>query len=239
MIIYPAIDIRGGKAVRLVEGDFDRETTFDADPLDAALRWQEAGAEWIHIVDLDGARTGAGANRAVIERIRASVHCRIQLGGGIRTAGPIQELLDLGIDRVVLGSIAVTDPDVVRDAVSTYDDRIAVGLDARDGKLATSGWETQTDADAFEVAKAMGEAGVQHIIFTDIRRDGTLAGPNVDALQQMVASTHASVIASGGIGAAEHVTGLVDTGVSGVIIGRALYDGRIDLQQLLGTIAHV
>lgn len=239
MIIYPAIDIRGGKAVRLVEGDFDRETTFDSDPLDAALRWQDAGAEWIHIVDLDGARTGAGANREAIKRIRASVQCRVQLGGGIRSAARIQEFLDLGIDRVVLGSIAVTDPDVVRDAVEVHGNRIAVGLDARDGKLATSGWETQTDADAFEVAAAMDKAGVKHIIFTDIRRDGTLTGPNLRALRQMVASTNSSVIASGGIGAAEHVTVLGPTGVSGVIIGRALYDGRIDLKKLLGTMANV
>lgn len=239
MIIYPAIDIRGGKAVRLVEGDFDRETTFDTDPLDAALRWQDAGAEWIHIVDLDGARTGAGANREAIERIRASVQCRVQLGGGIRSAARIQEFLDLGIDRVVLGSIAVTDPNVVRDAVEVHGNRIAVGLDARDGKLATSGWETQTDADAFEVAAAMDKAGVKHIIFTDIRRDGTLTGPNLRALRQMVASTNSSVIASGGIGAAEHVTVLGPTGVSGVIIGRALYDGRIDLKKLLGTMANV
>jgi len=239
MIIYPAIDIRGGKAVRLVEGDFDRETTFDTDPLDAALRWQDAGAEWIHIVDLDGARTGAGANREAIERIRASVQCRVQLGGGIRSAARIQEFLDLGIDRVVLGSIAVTDPNVVRDAVEVHGNRIAVGLDARDGKLATSGWETQTDADAFEVAAAMDKAGVKHIIFTDIRRDGTLTGPNLRALRQMVASTNSSVIASGGIGAAEHVTVLGPTGVSGVIIGRALYDGRIDLKKLLGAMANV
>lgn len=239
MIMYPAIDIRGGKAVRLVEGDFNQETTFDADPLDAALRWEAAGAEWLHIVDLDGARSGAGANRDTIERIRASVHCRIQLGGGIRTTATIQNLLDLGIDRVVLGSIAVTDPDLVRNAVSVHGERIAVGLDARDGKLATSGWDTQTDADAFEVAAAMGDAGVRHVIFTDIQRDGTLSGPNIDALQAMVASTNASVIASGGIGAASDVLALADTGVSGVIIGRAIYDGRIDLQHLLGNVANV
>ena len=235
MIIYPAIDIRGGKAVRLVEGDFDRETTFDSDPLDAALRWQEAGAEWIHIVDLDGARTGAGANREAIERIRASVQCRVQLGGGIRSAARIQEFLDLGIDRVVLGSIAVTDPNVVRDAVEVHGNRIAVGLDARDGKLATSGWETQTDADAFEVAAAMGRAGVKHIIFTDIRRDGTLTGPNLRALRQMVASTNSSVIASGGIGNLDDIANVARLGASGVIIGAALYHHRFTLVEALAV----
>jgi len=238
MILFPAIDIRGGKAVRLIEGDFDRETAFDIDPLDAALRWQDAGAIWIHIVDLDGARSGTRDNRSVIERIRANTSCKIQLGGGIRNSEIIDELLGSGIDRVVLGSIAVTDPDIVISAVAIHGERIAVGLDARDGKLATSGWETQTDADAFEVAKAMGEAGVEHIIFTDIQRDGTLTGPNVDALQKMVSRTRANVIASGGIGSPEDVHGLSHTGVSGVIIGRALYDGRIDLAQLLESIPH-
>lgn len=238
MILYPAIDIRGGRAVRLVEGDFDRETAFDADPVDAARRWEAAGAEWIHIVDLDGARSGSGANREAIGRIREAVSCRIQLGGGIRSLETIDALLEGGIDRVILGSIAVTDPQVVIDAVARHDDRIAVGLDARDGKLATSGWETQTDADAFETAREMGDAGVKHIIFTDIRRDGTLTGPNVDALRRMVGSTSAGVIASGGIGSADDVLGLKNTGVSGVIIGRALYDGRLDLAQLLKEAAH-
>jgi phosphoribosylformimino-5-aminoimidazole carboxamide ribotide isomerase len=236
MIIYPAIDIRGGRAVRLIEGDFSRETVFDADPADAAHRWETAGADWIHIVDLDGARGGSGDNRAAIARIRERVECRIQVGGGIRSLPAIDELLGAGIDRVILGSVAVTDPEVVRDAVARHGDRIAVGLDARDGKLATSGWEVQTDADAFETARTMGDAGVRHIVFTDIRRDGTLTGPNVDALRRMAASTSARVIASGGIGSASDVLGLRGTGVSGVIIGRALYDGRIDLAKLIRSV---
>ena len=235
MILYPAIDIRGGKAVRLVEGDFDQETAFDADPLDAARRWEQAGAEWIHIVDLDGARSGIGANRDAILRIRENIGCKLQLGGGIRSDEAINEVLNTGVDRVILGSIAVTDPDIVISAVAIHGDRIAVGLDARDGKLATSGWETQTDADALEVAKAMGDAGVRHIIFTDIRRDGTLTGPNVVALESMVTHTSANVIASGGIGSADDVLNLRNTGVAGVIIGRALYDGRIHLEDLLRT----
>lgn len=238
MTLYPAIDIRGGKAVRLVEGDFDRETAFDADPVDAARRWEAAGASWIHIVDLDGARSGDGANRDAIARIRGAVGCNMQVGGGIRSLDTIDDLLASGIDRVILGSIAVTDPDVVLTAVTKHGDRIAVGLDARDGKLATSGWETQTDADAFHTAKKMGDSGVKHIIFTDIHRDGTLTGPNVEALQRMVASTSAGVIASGGIGSAEDVLGLRATGVSGVIIGRALYDGRIDLADLLKDVSN-
>ncbi len=236
MIIYPAIDIRGGKAVRLVEGDFSRETIFDADPVASARRWVAAGATWIHIVDLDGARSGISGNHDAIAAIRSQLGCRLQVGGGIRTLEAIDDILDGGIDRVVLGSVAVTDPDIVATAVKRYGERIAVGLDARDGKLATSGWETQTEADAFETARAMGDAGVRHIIFTDIRRDGTLTGPNTDALRQMVASTSASVIASGGIGSAQDVRDLQGTGVSGVIIGRALYDGRVDLASLIAEV---
>jgi phosphoribosylformimino-5-aminoimidazole carboxamide ribotide isomerase len=238
MIIYPAIDIRGGRAVRLVEGDFARETAFDADPMDAARRWEAAGSEWIHIVDLDGARSGSGANRDAIARIRESVSCRLQVGGGVRALDTVDALLGEGIDRVILGSVAVTDPDVVIAAVRRHGERIAVGLDARDSKLATSGWETQTDADAFETARQMGDAGVRHIVFTDIRRDGTLSGPNIGALRRMASLTTAGVIASGGVGSAQDVTELAGTGVTGVIIGRALYDGRIDLASLLQDIDH-
>lgn len=238
MIIYPAIDIRDGKAVRLVEGDFDRETTFDADPVDAALRWQEAGADWIHIVDLDGARSGVSANLETIGRIRQQTQCKIQMGGGIRSMETIDAVLISGIDRVILGSVAVTEPQLVIDAVDAYTSRIAVGLDARDGKLATSGWEIQTETDAFELATKLGESGVEHIIFTDIQRDGTLVGPNVEALKNMTQSTQAGVIASGGIGNREDVLRLADTDVAGVIIGRALYDGRIDLNELIATLSH-
>lgn len=237
MIVYPAIDIRGGKAVRLVKGDFNRETAFDADPADAARRWESAGAEWIHVVDLDGARTGAGENRDAIAGIKDTVSCKLQVGGGVRSMDDIDTLLGTSIDRVILGSIAITNPETVVDAAHKYGGRIAVALDARDGKLATSGWETQTEADAFETARQMSDHGVRHIIFTDIRRDGTLAGPNIGALTHMVESTSAGVIASGGIGTADDVLGLGATGVEGVIIGRALYDGRIDLADLLRRLA--
>jgi phosphoribosylformimino-5-aminoimidazole carboxamide ribotide isomerase len=238
MMIYPAIDIRGGKAVRLVEGDFSRETAFDADPVDAARRWESAGVTWIHVVDLDGARTGAGANRRSIARIRDSVGCRLQVGGGVRSLDEIDALLDGAIDRVILGSVAVSDPRVVTEAVRRHGERIAVGLDARDGMLATSGWQTQTDTDAFETARQLGAEGVRHIIFTDIHRDGRLTGPNFAALSYMVQSTDAGVIASGGVGTSEDVLRLQETGVEGVIIGRALYDGRIDLADLLERLTH-
>lgn len=238
MMIYPAIDIRGGKAVRLVEGDFSRETAFDGDPVDAARRWESAGVTWIHVVDLDGARTGAGTNRRSITRIQDSIGCRLQVGGGVRSLDEIDALLDAAIDRVILGSVAVSDPQIVTEAVRRHGERIAVGLDARDGKLATSGWQTQTDTDAFETARRLGGEGVRHIIFTDIHRDGTLTGPNLAALSHMVQSTDAGVIASGGVGTSEDVLRLRETGVEGVIIGRALYDGRIDLADLLERLTH-
>lgn len=233
MILFPAIDIRGGQAVRLREGDFNQETVFDADPADAAARWAAAGAEWIHIVDLDGARAGSPVNRAAIRRIRERVTVRLQLGGGIRSADDIAAALALGIDRVVLGSVALTSPDVVRAAVQQQGSAIAVGLDARDGKLAANGWLDQTDADAIHVAKQLAAAGVETFIFTDIRRDGLLQGPNLPALQTMIDAIDARVIASGGVSSIDDLLTIQQTGAAGAIVGRALYDGRIDLADAL------
>jgi phosphoribosylformimino-5-aminoimidazole carboxamide ribotide isomerase len=229
MIIYPAIDIRGGRCVRLVEGDFNRETTFDADPADAARRWAGAGAEWLHVVDLDGARTGEPVNLAALARIREAVEIPIELGGGLRSVDHIASAFELGINRVILGSIALTSPDLVWAAVERWGERIAVGLDARDGKLAANGWLDQTEARAVDVARSLAEVGVQHFIFTDIRRDGTLTGPNLDALRTMIDATPANVIASGGVGTIDDVRAIAGTGAAGVIIGTALYSGRVDL----------
>ena len=240
MIIYPAIDIRGGRAVRLVEGDFARETQFDADPVDAARRWQDAGAEWIHIVDLDGARDGTGANRDAIARIRKAVDVRIEVGGGIRSEADLQALAAIGIDRFILGSIAITDPDFTERAIATYGDAIAVGLDARNGKVATQGWLEQTDVDAIAVARHFADAGLKHVIFTDILRDGTFQGPNLDALRALIAaSTVPDVIASGGVGSLADVKTIAGTGAGGVIIGSALYHGKIALTDALAIGATV
>ena len=239
MIIYPAIDIRGGRAVRLVEGDFARETQFDADPVDAARRWQDAGAEWIHIVDLDGARDGTGANRDAIARIRKAVEVRIEVGGGIRSAADLQALAAIGIDRFILGSIAITDPDFTERAIATYGDAIAVGIDARNGKVATQGWLEQTDADAIEVARRFAAAGLKHVIFTDILRDGTFQGPNLDALRALIDAVSIDVIASGGVGSLADVEAIASTGAGGVIIGSALYHGKIALTDALAIGATV
>lgn len=233
MIIYPAIDIRGGKAVRLVEGDYDRETVFDADPLDAALRWQAEGAEWIHIVDLDGARDGIRANADAIVRIRAKISVPIQLGGGLRTMDDLKDVADLGINRMVIGSAAVTNPDFVAEAVNVYGDRIAVGLDARNGMLATHGWKEQSTVSALDAGMRFAEMGVKHIVFTDIGRDGKLEGPNIAALIHMTQSIDANVIASGGVSSLNDLRSIKRTRAGGIIIGAALYHKRVSLTDAL------
>lgn len=233
MIVYPAIDIRAGKAVRLIEGDFARETTFDADPVDAALRWEAAGASWIHLVDLDGARGGRPLNTAAIRRIRAAVNTKLQLGGGLRSLEHMRRAFDDGLDRLVLGSIALTDPSLVREAIERWSAGVAVGLDARAGKLAANGWIEQTEVDAIEVAREFERAGVGAFVFTDIGRDGRLEGPNLDALSTLIGSVRADVIASGGVATVEDLVAIRATGAAGVIVGRALYDGTVDLQDAL------
>lgn len=236
MIVYPAIDIRAGRCVRLVEGDFDRETAFDADPADAARRWVDAGARWIHVVDLDGAVVGEPVNIAALLRIRHAVDAKIQLGGGLRMEEHLAAAFDHGVDRVVLGTAALRDPDLVACAVSRWGDRITVALDARDGKLAADGWLDQTDVPAGEAALRLQSAGVRHFIFTDIRRDGTLRGPNLSALRDLVAALDAEVIASGGVGALDDIVQVAGTGASGVIVGRAIYDGRVDLAAAIRSV---
>lgn len=233
MIIYPAIDIRGGKAVRLVEGDYDRETVFDADPLDAALRWQSEGAEWIHIVDLDGARDGIRANADAIARIRQEVKVPIQLGGGLRSMQDLDEVASLGINRMVIGSAAVSNPDLVAEAVRAYGDHIAVGLDARNGMLATHGWKEQSTVSALDAGLRFAEIGVEHIVFTDIGRDGRLEGPNISALIDMTQAIPANVIASGGVSSLNDLQSIKRTRSSGVIIGAALYHKRLSLKDAI------
>jgi phosphoribosylformimino-5-aminoimidazole carboxamide ribotide isomerase len=231
MILYPAIDIRGGRCVRLIEGDFDRETTYDSDPSSAARRWVEAGAEWLHVVDLDGAVEGRPINGRAIAQIRAAVDVPIQLGGGLRLLTDLEDAFSAGVDRVILGTIALQDPELVISAVARWDDRIAVALDARDGRLATDGWLGQSDARAVDVAQRLARSQVRHFIYTDIRRDGTLTGPNVQGLNELIEQVDADVIASGGIASLDDIKAVATVGASGAIIGRALYDGRIDLAE--------
>jgi phosphoribosylformimino-5-aminoimidazole carboxamide ribotide isomerase len=235
VIVYPAIDIRGGRCVRLVEGDFARETRYDADPVDAVLRWVDKGAEWLHVVDLDGARLGEPVNGDAIRRIRAAVPVPIQLGGGLRTERDILQAVDLGIDRVVLGTTSLRAPEIVTRLAIGWSDRLAVGLDARDGRLAADGWLDQTETSVEEVAGRFRKAGIRAFVFTDIRRDGTLTGPNLPALRALVGLLGRGVIASGGVGSAEDVAAVALTGADGVVVGRALYDGRIDLADAIAA----
>ena len=229
MIVYPAIDLRAGRCVRLVEGDFTRETRFDADPVDAARRWAEAGAEWLHVVDLDGAVVGEPVNLEAIRRIRHAVPIPIQLGGGLRLPEHLTAAFDLGIDRAILGTAALENPAFVAEAVAEHGQGIAVALDARDGKLAAQGWLAQTEALATEVAMRLREAGVATFVATDIARDGTLKGPNIASLEALVALLGDGVIASGGVGSIADIHALGRIGVAGVVVGRALYDGRVEL----------
>ncbi|HET9660878.1 MAG TPA: 1-(5-phosphoribosyl)-5-[(5-phosphoribosylamino)methylideneamino]imidazole-4-carboxamide isomerase [Thermomicrobiales bacterium] len=233
MIIYPAIDLRDGKAVRLVEGDFSKETVFDANPVEAARRWQNAGAEWLHVVDLDGARSGSTSNASAVAAIRSAVDIPIELGGGIRTIEAAERAFAMGIDRVILGTAAVEHPEMVADLVAKWGDRVAVGLDARDGKLATDGWLAQSERTALDVAAALRQSGVATFIVTDIHKDGKLQGPNLAMLKQAQFTLRSGVIASGGISTIEDVREVAAIGVDGAIIGRALYDGRIDLAEAI------
>src|SRR5690606_11641137 len=181
-VLYPAIDLRGGKCVRLYEGDYGAETVYDADPVNVARKWAAAGAEWLHVVDLDAARTGEPVNLPVIREMASRVDIPIQAGGGVRSMERLEMFLDAGVQRVILGSAAIDDPRFVREALARYGDRIALGIDARDGRVATHGWLETTEVTAEALAREMVRRGAETFIFTDISRDGTLSGPNVEAI---------------------------------------------------------
>ncbi|MBO8142524.1 MAG: 1-(5-phosphoribosyl)-5-[(5-phosphoribosylamino)methylideneamino]imidazole-4-carboxamide isomerase [Firmicutes bacterium] len=235
MLIIPAIDLRGGRLVRLVQGRPEAETVYADDPVAVARAFAAAGARRIHVVDLDGAFAGSPRNLAVAEAIVRAVDVPIQWGGGIRDLNVVEEVLARGVDRVILGTAAVERPEMVAEAVSRFPGRVMVGIDARDGRVAVRGWLEGTEQDAAELAREMGRRGVEEIIFTDIARDGTLSGPNLAALAR-VARAGPKVIASGGVGSLEDVRSIVsmnDPNVTGVIVGKALYTGAVDLREAL------
>ncbi|MBE7036285.1 MAG: 1-(5-phosphoribosyl)-5-[(5-phosphoribosylamino)methylideneamino]imidazole-4-carboxamide isomerase [Ruminococcaceae bacterium] len=231
MIIYPAIDLRGGNCVRLLQGDFDKTTVFSDNPLQTAEKWASCGASWLHLVDLDGARQEQSDNRRIICEIATKLPVSIQTGGGIRTMADIDELLSHNVSRVILGTIAVKDPDFVARAVEKYGDKIAVGIDAKDGFAAISGWEAVSDRKAIDLAVIMKGYGVKHIIYTDIATDGMLTGPNLSAMTEMSKIFGPGIIASGGVGSFEDLQALTKSGVSGAIVGKALYTGAVDLKE--------
>jgi phosphoribosylformimino-5-aminoimidazole carboxamide ribotide isomerase len=233
MEVIPAIDIKGGKCVRLYQGDYSQETVFSEDPVDIALNWQAQGAKRLHLVDLDGAASGGSRNIAIVEAIVKQTGLPVQLGGGIRDEATVARLLDIGINRVILGTVAVEKPDVVMSLCQKFNQAIVVGIDARDDLVATRGWLRETDVTALELAQSMVDLGVKRIIYTDIKRDGTLTEPNYAGVVGMVESVKAKIIVAGGISEVEHLRRLGELGVEGAIVGMALYTGRIDLKEAL------
>jgi len=240
MIIFPAVDIRNGKCVRLIQGRVDQETVFGDDPAAMGRRWQEAGAEWLHVVDLDGAFSSTPKNLESIRRLRQALTIPMQLGGGIRTLDTIAAYVDLGIDRLILGTAVLKDPEVVARACEAYPGRIAVGLDAQDGLAAVEGWTEVSSRPALAVAQELAALKPAVIIYTDISRDGVKTGVNIDATRSMAEAVPVPVIASGGVSSLNDIQALKPLeplGVIGVIIGRALYDGLIDLAEAI-ELAH-
>jgi phosphoribosylformimino-5-aminoimidazole carboxamide ribotide isomerase len=237
MILYPAIDLKDGQAVRLLRGEMDKATVFNTDPAAQARAFQDAGCRWLHLVDLNGAFAGQPVNGAAVEAILAATEVPVQLGGGIRDMATIEMWLSKGVARVILGTVAVDRPDLVRAAAGAYPGRIAVGIDARDGRVSTRGWAEETDARVTDLARQFEDAGVAAIIYTDIERDGAMGGPNVAATADLARATSIPVIASGGVSALADLIALRDTGViAGAISGRALYDGALDLGAALSVL---
>lgn len=230
MILYPAIDLKDGHCVRLLRGDMGAATVFGDDPAAQAVKFQQAGCEWLHLVDLNGAFAGSPVNGAAVEAILRAISVPAQLGGGIRDMATIEMWLGRGLARVILGTVAVENPDLVRQAARAFPGQVAVGIDARKGLVATKGWATETDVQATDLAARFEDAGVAALIYTDIDRDGAMQGPNTAATAALARAVSIPVIASGGVSALSDLVALRDTGViAGAISGRALYDGAIDL----------
>jgi phosphoribosylformimino-5-aminoimidazole carboxamide ribotide isomerase len=233
VLLYPAIDILDGKCVRLAQGRFDQAKVYFDDPLDAAKKWADQGAKWLHVVDLNGAKEGKPVNVGPIERIMTEVNLPVQIGGGIRSQDTAEIFLTMGAGRVVIGSAAIEDPDLVQILTVKYEDRVAVSLDAKDGRAAIHGWQDVSDRDAVEVARSFEGIGLQTLIYTDISRDGMMTGPNWEGLKRMIESVGLQVIASGGISSLDDVAKAKESGAAGCILGRALYEEKFDLKEAL------
>jgi phosphoribosylformimino-5-aminoimidazole carboxamide ribotide isomerase len=236
VLLYPAIDVRGDRAVRLLRGDYSRETAYDDDPADAARRWAGEGAELLHVVDLDGARAGEPRNLDAVRRIAAAVDCPIQVGGGLRDAASLQAVLDAGAERVVIGTAALRDPEFLQAALAAHGGRVVVSVDARAGKVSLSGWTEATGRDVAETVLELSQRGVGRFLCTEIDVDGTLAGPAIDELRRIAQTTGAPVIASGGVGTRDDLLALAELGetvpnLEGVIVGRALYERRFTVAE--------
>ncbi len=240
MILYPAIDIREGRAVRLAQGDYERETAYDDDPVSAASRWVRDGARWLHVVDLDGARAGEPVNLDHVRRIVAAVGVPIQLGGGLRDSKNVEQAISGGVERVVLGTTALRDPDLIAAIVAAHGDRVVVSVDARNGRVASEGWTEESDIGAAELVSTLAQRGVGRFVYTPIEVDGLMEGPELAILRQVAAAADAELIYSGGIGTVEHLRALVALqlpNLGGVIVGRALYEGRFTVAEAQSALA--
>jgi phosphoribosylformimino-5-aminoimidazole carboxamide ribotide isomerase len=233
MEIIPAVDIKGGKCVRLYQGDYRRETVFSEDPVAVALEWQSQGAKRLHLVDLDGAADGEPRNVAIVETVVKQIGIPVQVGGGIRDEVTVAKLLAIGVGRVILGTAAVDNPELIQRLCQKYGEAIVVGIDARDGRVAIHGWQKGTEIAALELGLKMATLGVRRIIYTDIKRDGTLTKPGFEVIAEMVEGVNLPVIAAGGVSALSHLRKLGELGVEGAIVGRALYTGDINLREAL------
>ncbi len=239
MILYPAIDLKDGNAVRLLRGEMDKATVFNEDPAAQARAFVDAGCEWLHLVDLNGAFAGEPVNAAPVEAILKACKVPAQLGGGIRDMATIETWIEKGLARVILGTVAVENPDLVREAAKAFPGKVAVGIDARNGMVATKGWAEETDVQVTDLARSFEDAGVAAIIYTDINRDGAMQGPNIEATAALAQAVSIPVIASGGVSSLDDLIALRDCGVelNGAISGRALYDGAIDLAEAIRALS--
>lgn len=239
MILYPAIDIRDGRAVRLVQGDYKRETAYDDDPVVAARRWAGEGARWLHVVDLDGARSGEPQNLEHVRRIVAAVDVPIQLGGGLRDSGKVEDAISTGVERVVLGTAAVRDPELAEAIAAAHGDRVVVSIDARGGKVAAEGWTERSELTPEEVVAALSERGIDRFVYTPVDVDGLMEGPDLDSLRALAQSTDAELIYSGGVGSLDDLRALAELeleNLDGVIVGRALYERRFTVTEGQGVL---
>ncbi len=236
MIILPAIDIKDGRCVRLYQGDYAQVTTYATDPVQVALRWQEAGARWLHVVDLDGAAQAAPVNGDLIKKICQSTTLHVEVGGGMRSLAHIEQVLAAGVERVILGTVAITDLALLQEALQRWGERIVVGLDARDGWVAISGWRETSRVKAVTLATELCSLGVQRFVYTDIARDGALNGPNLTALSEMQQAISCALIASGGVSSLADLRALAAIGVEGTIVGKAIYTGDVELASAIREI---
>jgi phosphoribosylformimino-5-aminoimidazole carboxamide ribotide isomerase len=240
LILYPAIDIRDGRTVRLAQGDYEREIAYDDDPVVAARRWADEGARWLHVVDLDGALAGEPRNLEHVRRIVAAVGVPIQLGGGLRDSGKVEDAFSTGVERVVLGTAAVRDPDLAEAIAAVHGDRVIASIDARGGKVSAEGWTQRSELSPEEAVAALTDRGIERFVYTPVDLDGLMEGPDLDSLRALAHSTEAELIYSGGVGSLDDLRALASLGLrnlGGVIVGRALYEGRLgisDGQEALG-----